>query len=297
MKKGIAILLILLLCFAAAGCGGQDTSGQSDGEKTTLLFNGSTTLAPVITSIATTFNETYVTWDAYDETLPQAQIAIYVSAGGSGQGAKAVIEGTGDFGLLAREAKDSEKEAIADYHEYLVGIDALTLAVNPENPLLELRDDLTTEEIVKLFSGEYATWQDLDPGLPAEAVVVITRDIGGGAHEVFQNKIMGDAEVKSDAIQAPSMGALVTKIIENKWAVGYASFGVANQNAGQVVPLKVDGVEATAENIVSGAYVIQRPLLIIGAGEPTAVQKAFIDIVLGEEGQQTVEAMGFIPVN
>ena len=43
---------------------------------------------------------------------------------------------------------------------------------------------------------------------------VVTRDLGGGAHEVFQQKIMGSVEVTKDAIQAPSMGALVTKVKE-----------------------------------------------------------------------------------
>ena len=125
---------------------------------------------------------------------------------------------------------------------------------------------------------------------------MITRDINGGAHEVFQKNIMGDKEVKADAIQAASMGELVQNIIDNPFAIGYASFGVANQNKGKVVPLKVNGVEATAENILNGSYIIQRPLLLVGTGEPTAQQQAFLDVILGEEGQKTVEEMGFIPV-
>ena len=56
---------------------------------------------------------------------------------------------------------------------------------------------------------------------------------------------MGDTEVKSDAIQASSMGELVQDIIDNPYAIGYASFGVANQNAGKVVTMKVNGVEPT----------------------------------------------------
>ena len=69
-----------------------------------------------------------------------------------------------------------------------------------------------------------------------------------------------------EAIQASSMGELVQDIIDNKYAIGYASFGVANQNAGKVVTLKVNGVEPTKENIIDGSYIIQRPLLIVGSG-------------------------------
>ena len=173
----------------------------------------------------------------------------------------------------------------------------LTLAVNPENPVTDVLDNLTTEQIVALFSGEYETWKDLDPSLPEEEVVVITRDINGGAHEVFQQNIMGDAAVKADAIQAASMGELVQNIIDNKWAIGYASYGVANQNEGKVVTLKVNDVAPTAENIINGSYIIQRPLLLVTSGEPTALEQAFLDVILGETGQKTVEEMGFIPMN
>ena len=271
-KRFLSIALTLAMVSSmAVGCGssksdsadskkeeGAKTEASADTESNQILFNGSSTLAPVITSMATTFFDTYGTWDAYDSSLPKEDIAIYVSAGGSGQGTKAVIDGTATFGMVARSVKDEEKEAIKDEKEYQVGIDALTIAVNPANPVNDVLDNLTTEQIVGLFSGEYATWKDLDSSLPDEEVVVITRDINGGAHEVFQKNIMGDTEVKADAIQASSMGELVQDIIDNQYAIGYASFGVANQNEGKVTPLKVNGVAATKENILDGS-VSQKP--------------------------------------
>jgi phosphate transport system substrate-binding protein len=92
------------------------------------------------------------------------------------------------------------------------------------------------------------------------------------------------------------MGALVTKIIENEYAIGYASFGIVNQNAGKVSTMKVDGVEATKENIVNGSYIIQRPLIAIIDGELTAPQQAFMDYVMSEKGMEVVESMGFVPM-
>ena len=231
MKKKVlaAVLALAMALSMAAGCSSnqgneteektEEKTEESSGSKSQILFNGSSTLAPVITAIATTFNETSGTWNEYNSELPEEDIAIYVSAGGSGQGTKAVIDGTTNFGMVAREVKDEEKEAIKDEKEYKVGIDALTLAVNPENPVTKVMDDLSTEQIIGLFSGEYATWKDLESSLPEEEVVVITRDINGGAHEVFQKNIMGDKEVKADAIQAASMGELVQNIIDNPYAI------------------------------------------------------------------------------
>lgn len=295
-KHFLFFLAIIFTSLLVMGCTNSGKSNSDTNEtKSQILFNGSSTLAPVITTIATDFSDTYGTWNKIDSSLPEEEISIPVSSGGSGQGAKAVIDNTTDFGMLAREVKDEEKDKITDPVEYLVGIDALTLAVHPENPLLSVKDDLTKEEIVKIFSGEYATWKDFDPSLPDEEIVVVTRDIGGGAHEVFQTKVMGDAEVKADAIQSASMGALVTKLTENKYAIGYASFGVANQNEGKVVTLKVDGIEANEENIKDGSYIIQRPLVLLTSGKLTATEQAFLDVILGEKGQAIVEEMGFIP--
>ncbi len=86
-------------------------------------------MAPVISKIATDFTEKNKTWNHADSSLPDEDITIYVSSGGSGTGIKSVIDGTANFGLVAREVKDSEKAKIKDYNEIKVGIDALTIAV------------------------------------------------------------------------------------------------------------------------------------------------------------------------
>ena len=223
MKKKLMSVLLAAAMVAsmAVGCGSDkkassdsgDTKKTESTEKKTesnqILFNGSSTLAPVITSIATDFFDTYGTWDAYDSSLPKEDIAIYVSAGGSGQGTKAVIDGTSTFGMVARSVKDEEKEAIKDEKEYQVGIDALTIAVNPENPVTGVLDDLSTEQIVSLFSGKYATWKDLDPSLPDEKVVVITRDINGGPHKAPTDVYFRIQCFPSQELSAPEASARV----------------------------------------------------------------------------------------
>lgn len=107
---------------------------------------------------------------------------------------------------------------------------------------------------------------------------------------------MGDSEVKADAIQAPSMGALAAKIVENKYAIGYASFGMYNQNKDKIAAFAVDETLPTVENILSGAYKIQRPLLFIKSGELTPQEKAFVDYIFSEKGMKAVSDSGYIPV-
>ncbi len=298
MKKKISLLLCIILVFVVTltGCGNIDKE-DDNAFKAQITFNGSSTLAPVMSAIATDFIEEYTTWNNVDPSFPEENIAIYVSAGGSGAGVKAVLEGTSDFGMLARDIKDEEKEKIGDINIFTLGIDALTISINPENPLHKIKDNLSSEEIKKIFSGEYKYWDEVDNSLEHKEIVVVIRDLGGGAHGVFQKSIMGDTDVREDAIQSPSMGALVTKIIENKYAVGYASFGMVNQNKGKLIPLKVDGVEPTKENIVNGSYIISRPLMVIKRGELTPEQSVFMDMVKSEKGSKIIEDMGFVSAN
>ena len=300
MKKKIALLLIVMVMITSlVGCkeSGVNTNNDSNKFSAQMTFNGSSTLAPVISTIATEFIEENTTWDKVDPSFPAENISIYVSAGGSGAGAKSVIEGTSDFGMLARGIKSEEKEKVDNLKEFVLGIDALTISINPENPLAKLKSNLDTEEIMKIFSGEYKYWDDLDSGLEHKEIVVVIRDLGGGAHEVFRKSIMGDVDVREDAIQSPSMGALVTKIIENKDAIGYASYGMVNQNVRKLIPLQVDGVEPTVDNIVNGSYKVSRPLIVMKNGELTAPQQAFMDFVLSEEGSKLIDKMGFVPAN
>lgn len=289
--KGLSVLFLAVLVLSSCSKASNENTSQ-------ISFSGSSTLAPVISKISTDFIEKNTTWDKVDAGLPKENITIFVSSGGSGAGVKAVLDGVSNFGMLARDVKDSEKEKIKDFKSYTLGKDALCIAVHPDNNILKVKNgNITKEELIKIFSGEIKTWKELDDTLPAEEIVVVTRDLSGGAHEVFQKKIMKDVKVREDVIQAPSMGALVSKIIENKNAIGYASFGITNQNRGKLIPLKVDGIEATEENILNGSYYISRPLVIVKSGELSATEKAFVDVLLSEEGKKIIKEMGFIPVD
>lgn len=309
-KKVIALLMAMSISIVAVGCGAKEskddsknngtnvTSTENNSEKQEvgqLILSGSSTLAPVVNEIITNFTETHKTWSSVDSTYGDEKIDIVVAEGGSGAAIKGLLDDTSNFGLVSRPVKEEEKASLEGYSEYNLGTDALTISINPENELLKYKEGLSTEELSKIFSGEFKYWDDVDKNLPHEEIVVITRDISGGAHQVFQEKVMGDTEVSPNVIQASSMGALVTKIIENKNAIGYASFGVVNQNEGKVSPIKIDGIEPTAENILSGSYKISRPLLIISKGDLSPAEQAFIDACTSEEGMKVVKDLGFVP--
>lgn len=282
MKKIMIGLTLLLLM----GCGKEF--------KNDINFTGSSTLAPVINKIGEELSQNK-TWDKVKKDLPKKNIELNVTSGGSGLGVKSLIEGTSDFGMVSREVSENEKKKIKDYKEFKLGTDALTISVNPQSPILSLTDDISYEQLRNIFSGNYKYWDDLDSSLEHKEIIVVTRDLSGGAHKVFQKIVMGDEDVKDDVIQAPSMGALTQKIITNEYTIGYVSFGLANQNKGKVVPLKVNGVIPTKENIINGSYNISRPLLLIASGNLSDTETIFLNLATSNDGLKIVENLGFIP--
>lgn len=322
MKKTIAKILAAAMMFGTlTACGGSKPAQTTAAETTTaetvaetaaetqaevkdefqssILFCGSTSLYPIMSSLASSFTEGYVTWDQVDSSFPKSNISIYVAPGGSGVGVSAAIDKTADFGMLARAIKDSEVEKLgADYQEFIVARDALTVSVNAQNPINDVIDDMETDLIRQIFAGEIATWDQVDASLPAEPINVYIRDLSGGAYEVFQKSVMGESEVTASATQSASMTELATNIANDPWGIGYAGFGAyqkANANGEVLTAMKVDGVEPSVENIVSDAYKIQRPVMFVTGDVLTASEQAFVDYIFSQTGYDVTEANGYIP--
>lgn len=304
MKKLLAVILTVALALSFAACAAPAANNaasdaQEDAFKSEIFFCGSTSLYPIISSLASSFTEGYVTWDMVNAEFPAKHISIYVAPGGSGVGVSAAVDGSADFGMLARTIKDSEIESLGkDYSEYVVAKDALTVSVNAQNPICEKMDGMDTETIRKIFSGEITTWDQVESSLPAENINVYIRDLSGGAYEVFQKSVMGESEVTPSATQSASMTELATNIAGDPWGIGYAGFGAYNKaNAEQKVlfAMKVDGVEASEENIISGAYTIQRPVMFVTGKAVTPSEQAFIDYIFSQTGYDVVVKNGYIP--
>ena len=320
MKKLIAVIMMLVMALSLVACAAPATeeatapateetaapaeetaapAEEADVFQSSILFCGSTSLYTIISSLASSFTEGFVTWDKVDASFPDSNISIYVAPGGSGVGVSAAVDGTADFGMLARDIKDSEIEALgADYKDYVVAKDALTVSVNAENPICKTTDNMDTDTIRKIFAGEITTWDQVDATLPAEAINVYIRDLSGGAYEVFQKSVMGDSEVTPAATQSASMTELATNIAGDPWGIGYAGFGAYNKaNAEKQVlfAMKVDGVEANEENIISGEYKIQRPVMFVTGKPVSPAAQAFIDYVFSQTGYDVVVKNGYIP--
>ena len=76
-------------------------------------------------------------------------------------------------------------------------------------------------------------------------------------------------------------------------AIGYISLGSLNDS---VTALKIDGAEATAENILAGTYKVVRPFNVATTAEVSDAAADFIDYIMSTEGQAVITEEGYISV-
>ena len=86
---------------------------------------------------------------------------------------------------------------------------------------------------------------------------------------------------------------MLTTVAGNKAAIGYVSLGSLNDT---VKAVKVDGVEATAENVKAGKYAVSRPFNIVTGKDLTHLAQDFISYILSTDGQAVVDEKGYISV-
>lgn len=130
------------------------------------------------------------------------------------------------------------------------------------------------------------------------AITVVSREDGSGTRGAFTELLeiaTDDADNTVDTAEITnSTSVMMTTVAGDENAIGYISLGSLNDS---VKALKVDGVEATVENVKSGDYKVARPFEICtpksGVSE---VAQDFIDFILSDEGQAVISEEGYISV-
>ncbi len=127
------------------------------------------------------------------------------------------------------------------------------------------------------------------------AIYVVSREDGSGTRGAFI-ELLG-IEQKNEAGEkidhtvetaeiTDSTSVMMQTIAGNAAAIGYISLGSLNDT---VKALQIDGVEANAENVKSGAYKIARPFNVAVTANVSAEAQDFLSFILSAEGQAVVE--------
>ncbi len=273
MKQKLMKIMMtaILVCFGAGAVWAE-----------TLTITGSTTVLPVAQKAAEEFMKVY------------PDINVSVSGGGSGEGIKAIIDGTTDIANSSRFIKEAEIKSAVEKGAYPVpfGIayDCIIPVVHPSNKV----GDLTLDQLKDIYMGKITNWKDV--GGEDKEIVVISRDTSSGTYEVWEEKVMKKEKVYPGALLQASNGAVGQAVSKNKYAIGYVGLGYVTGNK-ELKPLKVGGVEGGMETALSGTYPISRVLYMFTKGWPTGKTLKFINFMIHpQKGQKIAAEEGFVPL-
>jgi len=239
--------------------------------------------------------------EEFMKTNPKVSVAV--TGGGSGTGIAALFSNTCDIAELSRELKAEEIEMAKQKgfqpKQITVALDGLAVVVHPANPLSQL----TMDQLAAIFSGSVSNWKEIGGSdLP---IVVLSREVNSGTHVYFKEHVLrrnrkeSQVEFAPTALMLPSSQAIADEVAQNPGAIGYYGMGYISVKE-KALAIAKDGnspfVQPTIENVVSNAYPISRPLLMVSRGEPKGLVADFINFVLGVEGQKIVAKIDFVPV-
>ncbi|HEX8688963.1 MAG TPA: PstS family phosphate ABC transporter substrate-binding protein [Solirubrobacterales bacterium] len=294
----MVIASVSVLALGVAACGDDDDASGSGGSDLSgsIRIDGSSTVAPLTEAIAEEFE------------AENSGVRVTVGTSGTGGGFEKFCAGETDISDASRaiepeEIADCKKNGVVN-EEVRVATDALTVVVNPQNPV----DCLTVEQLGAVWGpdSDLSSWSQI-PGLQEEfdeELALFGPGTDSGTFDYFTEEINGEegASRKDYNNVGENDNATVTGVEGAPGGMGYFGYSFFKENEDALKALEVDGgkgcVAPSAETAQNDEYVpLSRPLFIYPSAEALEKPevKAFVDYYLANVGD-LAEAVGFIPL-
>ncbi|MBM3667576.1 MAG: PstS family phosphate ABC transporter substrate-binding protein [Actinobacteria bacterium] len=288
-----------LLAFGVAACGGDDgDSSSGDGEAVSgeIRIDGSSTVAPLTSAIAEGFN------------AENPDVNITVGTSGTGGGFEKFCAGETDANDASEEIGEEEIAACeaggVKYEELQVANDALTVVVNPENPVT----CMTVDQLGSVWepNSEITSWSDIEGLEPPydESLDLYGPGSDSGTFGYFTEAVNGEEDaIRNDFNDVgEDDNATVTGVSGAPGGMGYFGYSFFKENESSLKALEIDSgsgcVAPSAETAQDGAYApLSRPLFIYPSAEALAdpAFDAFMEYYL-DNVNAIAEQVGFIPL-
>jgi len=236
---------------------------------TSITAAGSTALLPLVKAAAA----------SYQTAHPEVKISV--SGGGSYVGISQASQGNVDMG-----DSDVIAPGNAGLVDHRVAVVGFGIIVNPDAGVT----NLSAKQVRDIFAGRLNNWKDV--GGKDQSIVVINRPRSSGTRAVFKATIMGTSAINESGLTEDSSGTVVTTVGTTPGAVSYVALGYTKNKPVTVV--KINGVEANADNIRTGKYPIWSYEHVFTKGKAKPEVEAFINYIATNRDQ--IEQLGFIMI-
>lgn len=259
-----------------------------------------------------TLNNLMTLWaEAFKKQYPNVNIQI--QGAGSSTAPPALEQGTANFGPMSRAMKDNEIQAFEKKYGYKptaipVAVDALAIFVHKDNPIkgmsMPIVDAIFSSTRKCGYEKTVNKWGDagLSGAWASRDLQIYGRNSVSGTYGYFKEHALCKGDFKTNVNEQPGSASVVQSVATSINGIGYSGIGYKTSGV-RTVPLKgSDGnfYDATEKNALAGKYPLARFLYVYVNKAPnkplSPLEAEFVKLVLSQQGQQTVEKDGFIPL-
>jgi phosphate transport system substrate-binding protein len=286
------------LSLGLAACGGDDDDGSGGGDLSgTIRADGSSTVAPLTESAA----------EQFQGENPDVQVTVG-TAGTSG-GFEKFCNGETDISDASRPIEPEEEDACAEnnieYEELQVANDALSVIVNPNNPVTCMTvDQLNTIWDRGSTVDSWADIEDLDAEVGDEEITLFGAGSDSGTYDYFTEAINGEEGVIRTDYNSigEDDNAAINGVVGDEWAMAFVPYSFVAEAGETVKSLEIDDgdgcVAPSVETVQDGTYKpLGRPLFVYPSAEalqrPEVIE--FLQFYIENQAAITEEAT-FIPM-
>jgi phosphate transport system substrate-binding protein len=207
---------------------------------------------------------------------------------GSGGGIRAVARGKCELGRIARPLQENEKKYNLGYRLFAMSPVVFVLHRN-----MDLPQNLSTRQVIDIFSGRVVNWQEVD-GLEGE-IYLVNREEQDSSRTILEQKLPGFKDIKySPGRVYYSTQEAGVAISSHRQTIGYLPLVTARENNLNI--LEVNGIFPTSANVQAGTYKLVAPFGIVWKGELTGLLATFIDFLASPAARELMETHGVFAV-
>lgn len=208
--------------------------------------------------------------DAYSQDSVEAELHFIA---GNDQRLLADLEVGQLDAVLVYNARESATRWIEP-----VALDGLIILTHPEIQL----PDIGLQALKPIYSEIVSNWSMFD--LPANPIILIGRESGSGAYDVFDTLVMGGVPVSPNSLIAVNEPDMTELVARTPGAIAYGMMG----SSGEASTIAVDELLASPLTTTDGSYPLITPIYFVARTAPSGDLQTFLSNMLSDSGQAII---------